>query len=70
MRSLRTLASEQGVSVAELIRQSVDHFLHLSRVADRSSRQRRAIAAAGRFHSSHAYLSEAHDAYLIEAFDH
>jgi hypothetical protein len=70
MRSLRALASEQGVSVAELIRQSVDHFLHLSRVADRSLRQQRAIAAAGRFHSGHTYLSEAHDAYLIEAFDH
>jgi predicted transcriptional regulator len=60
MRSLRTLAREQRVSVAELIRQSVDHFLHLSRATDKAVRQRRAIAAAGRFHSGHSGVSDGH----------
>lgn len=65
---LKTLASEQRISVAELIRQSVDRFVRLPRV-DMDARRRRAIAAAGRFHSGRADIAVEHDRYLAEAYE-
>lgn len=69
VRSLKTLAAERQVSVAELIRQSVDHFVRLARGIDIETRRRRAIAAAGRFHADRSDISTEHDQYLVEAYD-
>lgn len=68
-RSLKRLASEQQVSVAELIRQSVDHFVRASQGPSIEERKRRAIAAVGRYRSGCPDLSEEHDLYLTEAYD-
>jgi hypothetical protein len=67
-RSLKKLASEKHVSVAELIRQSVDLFVRASRGPSIEERKHRAIAAVGRYHSECPDLSEEHDAYLAEAY--
>jgi hypothetical protein len=67
-RVLKNLASIRQVSVAELIRQSVDALIRSSREIDAEERRRRAIAAAGRFHSGASDISAEHDEYLVEAF--
>jgi predicted transcriptional regulator len=68
VRALRNLASVRQVSVAELIRQSVDTLIRSSGAIDAAERRRRAIAAAGRFHSGASDISAKHDEYLAEAF--
>ena len=68
VRALKKLASSRGVSMAELIRQSVDSFIRSSKGIDEKERRRRAIAAAGRFHSGTSDVSSEHDRYLVGAF--
>jgi len=63
-RVLKNLASSRQVSVAELIRQSVDVLIRSSREIDAEERRTRAIAAAGRFHSGASNISTKHDEYL------
>lgn len=68
VKKLKRLASVEHKSIAELIRQAVDLFVASKRGMDIEERQKRAIAAAGRFHSRLSDLSEAHDRYLAEDF--
>ena len=68
VRALKELAAARSVSVAELIRQSVDALIRSSRGVDEAERRRRAIAAAGRFRSGAPDVSSEHDRYLAEAF--
>jgi Arc/MetJ-type ribon-helix-helix transcriptional regulator len=68
VRALKDLAADQNKSVAELIRQAVDILLQRSGKVDREEQKRRAIAAAGRFHSGLADVSTRHDEYLSEAY--
>ena len=67
-RALKSLAARQGKSVAELVRQSVDQMIRSEGIIDLEERRRRAIAAAGRFHSGHDDLSTNHDRYLAEDY--
>ena len=67
-RALKNLASTRHVSVAELIRQSVDTLIRASGDIDIEERRRQAIAAAGRFHSGVSDVSAMHNEYLTEAF--
>jgi hypothetical protein len=66
---LKALAKERGVSMAELIRESVDKLLESPAVIDREERKRRAIAVAGRFRSGLTDLGVNHDEYLAEAYE-
>jgi len=65
---LKTLAAARGVSVAELIRQSVDAFSSSAGQTDPEQRWRRAVDVIGRFHSNKADVSSRHDHYLAEAY--
>jgi hypothetical protein len=67
-RALKSLAARRGVPVAELIRQSVDSFIRSSAGLDDQERRRRAIAAAGKFHSGKGDVAVNHDDYLTEAY--
>ena len=70
VRVLKKLAAARGVSMAELIRQSVDALIRSSTgigISD-EERRRRAIAAAGRFRSGTSDVSSEHDRHLVEAF--
>jgi hypothetical protein len=67
-QALKNLASARQVSIAELIRQGVDTLIRSSGEIDIEERRRRAIAAAGRFHSGASDISAKHDEYLAEAF--
>lgn len=68
MKRLKRMASIEHRSMAELIRQAVDIFITSKLGADIKEKQKRAIAAAGRFHSRLSDVSESHDKYLAEDF--
>ena len=66
---LRQAAAENHVSLAELIRRSIDlYFAMTPRLPSRTEQKERAIRAAGRFRSGVTDLGEAHDHYLEQAF--
>jgi hypothetical protein len=65
---IRQVAAERNTSMAEAIRQGIDHFLQCVVTVDREERVRRAAAVSGRFRSGHQDTSEAHDEALAEAF--
>ena len=67
-KAIKTLAMKRNTSVAELIRRSVDELLQKAVGADLAERRRRALAAAGRFHSGKTDISTNHDDYLAEAY--
>jgi hypothetical protein len=67
-QALKSLAARRGVSVAELIRQSVGNLMQASRDVSDEERKQRAIRAAGRFRSGHADVSVDHDRYLAESY--
>jgi predicted phage gp36 major capsid-like protein len=68
MRMLKRLAAERGVSVAELVRQSVDLFARSAGAVDDQEQRRRALAIAGRFRSGRKDSAAEHDRYLHEAY--
>lgn len=67
MQRLRELARRRGVPIAALIREGADHVIQSGGTVDEEQRRRRALAAAGRFHSGHSDLATAHDRHLAEA---
>jgi predicted DNA-binding ribbon-helix-helix protein len=67
MRQLKDLARRRGVAVAALIREGADLVIRSSGTVDEEQRRRRAMEAAGRFHSGHRDLAAAHDRHLAEA---
>jgi ethanolamine utilization protein EutA (predicted chaperonin) len=63
---LKSIAASQNISMAEIIRQSIDYFVK-SKHSEKTMQQRhRAIAAAGKFRSGVHDLASAHDAYLAK----
>lgn len=69
VNQLKKLAQAKHLSVAELVRQAIDILIKSSAALDIKEQRKRAIAAAGRFHSKVPDLSTAHDRYLHEAFE-
>ena len=67
-RALRYLAKQEGKSVAEMIRLSVDAMLRTNKAIDQKVQREKAIAAAGKLHCSFEELSTRHDRYLAESF--
>lgn len=65
---LKKLAKTRHFSMAEVIRQAVDNMVKTSAVIDLEERRKRAISAAGRFHSGLHDLSTSHDKHLTEVF--
>lgn len=61
---LKNLSASHNTSMAKLIRQAVDAFHNMSLDIDHDERKRRAIAAAGQFHSGLGDLAADHDRYL------
>lgn len=67
---LKELSAHYQVAVAELVREAVDMLLQTKRetMIPADERRRRAIAAAGRYHSELSDLAENHDVYLAQAY--
>ena len=66
--ALKRMAARRGVSVAKIIRESVDEGLKHGIAPDADELRRRAVAAAGCGHSGKRDISTRHDDYLDEAF--
>lgn len=62
------LAEETGRSVAELVREGVDHVLAGRSGAGREELVERALAVVGRYASGKSDVSRDHDRYLGETF--
>jgi hypothetical protein len=67
-RALKAMALEENVSVAELIRRSIDRYLRSANRPTLDERRRRALAVVGKFSSDVTDLSINHDHYLAEAY--
>ena len=68
MEWLRSEARTRGVSVSQLIRESIKFYrTHQEQVPE--DRKRKAIEAVGRFSSGATDVSERHDDYLAEAYE-
>jgi hypothetical protein len=68
-RNLARLAAQEKVSMAELIRLSVDQFLQNRKIPNDQEIRSRAIEAAGRLKDGPPDLSSQHDHYLGEVLD-
>jgi predicted DNA-binding protein len=67
-RRLKASAARQGISVAELIRRGIEAALGKESALSEEELSRRAIQAAGKFHSGRSDVSRRHDEYLGEAY--
>ena len=68
-RTLKRLAREQQVSVAELIRQSVDLYLARKGELTLDQQYERAMTLVGKYRSGDADLGRNHDKYLADAYN-
>ena len=66
--TLKRLSVLHHTSMAELIRRAVDLYTSSPEMGAIAERKKRAVAAAGRFHSGLSDVSSRHDEYLAEAF--
>lgn len=64
-RALKEMATQRGVSMAELVRQAVERIIEEREEADK---WRRALEIVGRYHSGLSDVSTNHDKYLDEAY--
>jgi predicted DNA-binding protein len=62
-RQLKVLAQRRGISMSELIRQTVEHIIE-----EDDARWRRASAVVGRFRSASRDISTQHDEYLAQDY--
>ncbi len=67
-KKLKSVAGRKGLSVAEIIRRSVDTALASESLPDAAEMKARARAVFGAFHDSKSDVSENHDSYLPRAF--
>jgi hypothetical protein len=66
--TLKELAHRENVSIAELTRQAIDHWLRHMGAVSPVEQRRQALDVVGRFHSGKSDISEKHDDYLAEAY--
>ncbi|MHB8143727.1 MAG: ribbon-helix-helix domain-containing protein [Thermoleophilia bacterium] len=67
-RELKRLARQKKVSMAELIRESIDEMLRSKTTVSREELVQRSLAAVGKFRSGKGDISERHDDYLLEIY--
>ena len=63
---VKKMAVAQHKSMAEIIRQAVDHFARAKQPGGEEQRRKRAMAAVGLFRSGVRDLAVSHDSYLAE----
>jgi hypothetical protein len=68
-QALRRLSAVTGRSVADLVREGVDHVLSAAHGAGPGDRLERARRVVGRFSSGVSDVSVDHDRHLAEAFE-
>jgi hypothetical protein len=68
LEAIKRLASVQGVSSAEVVRQAIDAMIQANPAGDFEERRKRALGIVGKFSSGRSDVSRKHDEYLAEAF--
>ena len=70
IQELKTMAAERNLSLSELIRQSVDHYIARTMQRSKDEQRDRALGIAGRFHSCEpdSKVSTEQDDYLAEIY--
>jgi hypothetical protein len=68
IEALRALAASRDVSIAELVRQSVDQLIRTSDLLSPEEKRRRALDIVGKYHSGQSDISTRHDDYLDEIY--
>ena len=66
VKALEALAQKRHLSLADLIRESIDSLLQAEPVLYTEEQKRRALAAVGRYKSGLGDLARRHDDYLTE----
>lgn len=64
-RALKRMALEQGLSVAELIRRSIDSYLNSAQTLRRDKQRERALSVIGIGASGLSDIGTDHDQYLV-----
>jgi len=67
-RALKRMARRQDVSMAELIRQSVDALISAQTADARDLQWERSETVIGKYHSGKPDVAREHDRYLDEAY--
>lgn len=67
-QTLKEMAQERGVSMAELIRQSIENFIRARNQLTLEEKRRRALSIVGIAASGVTDLGVNHDDYLVEAY--
>ncbi|MHB1457395.1 MAG: CopG family transcriptional regulator [Armatimonadota bacterium] len=67
-RKLKRIAERKGISVAEVIRRSIDIAMISEEIPDRDEMKKRARSVFGKYSDIVTDVSENHDSYLSEAF--
>ncbi len=67
-KALKQLARKEEVSMAEVIRCTLDGVVERRRIPDREELKRRALAAIGSVYSDITDMSERRDDYLVEIY--
>ena len=65
---LKSLALEEGISIAELIRRSVDQYLGGKPITNREELKRQAVSIVGKYSSGQDDIGINHDKYLAEIY--
>jgi hypothetical protein len=65
---VKTIAASEGVSLAEIIRRSIDQFIRMRRHVSQDEQRRRALAVVGKYASEAGNVSDKHDHYLAEIY--
>jgi len=66
IEAVRAIAASKGVSIAEIIRMSVENFIEKEKLNIRLEQKKRALSVAGKFRSGLNDLAQNHDKYLAE----
>lgn len=67
-RALKQIARQEGISMAEVIRRSLEKTVEGQYLPDREDMKKRALSAIGSVHSDLTDLSSRHDDYLDEVY--
>ncbi len=68
VKTLKEIATRKGVSVSEIVRQSIENTIRSDMEISYEERCRRALEVMGKFRSGKSDVSVNHDKYLAEAF--
>ena len=67
-KMLKLLAVEEGLSMAELIRRSIDQYLRSTQYRERAELKQKALSVVGKYASGQDDIGLNHDTYLADIY--